>query len=74
MNWQDHIHSDPAVEAGKPVVNGTRLAVDLVLGLLAEGWTEKMILENYPQLSQEALQAVFAFAAEVMRDGIDFPA
>ncbi len=68
MNWHAHIHSDPAVEGGKPVVKGTRLAVDFLLGLLAEGWTEKTMLENYPQLSREALQAVFAFTAEVMRD------
>lgn len=68
MNWQDYIHTDPAVLVGKPVVKGTRLSVDFLLGLLAEGWTENAILENYPQLSQEALQAIFAFAAEVMRE------
>ena len=68
MKWQDYIHTDPAVLVGKPVIKGTRLSVDFLLGLLAEGWTEAQILENYPQLSHEALQAVFAFTAEVMRD------
>ncbi len=73
MNWQDYIHTDPAVHVGKPVVKGTRLSVDFLLGLLAEGWTEARILENYPQLSHEALQAVFALSAEVMRDEAIYP-
>jgi len=73
MHWQDYIHNDPAVLVGKPVIKGTRLSVDFLLGLLAEGWTEARILENYPQLSREALQAVFAFTAEVMRDETIYP-
>ncbi len=68
MRWQDHIHSDAAVLAGKPVVRGTRLSVEFLLGLMAEGWTEPEILENYPQLPPNALRAVFAFAAECAGD------
>ncbi len=66
MNWHDHIHVDPAILAGKPVVRGTRLSVDFLLSLLAENWTESEILDNYPQLTHESLQAVFAFAAETV--------
>ena len=72
MEWHDYIHSDQSVLSGKPVVRGTRLSVEFLLGLLAEGWNEQRILENYPQISQEALQAVFAFAAECMRDELVF--
>ena len=68
MSWHDYIHSDSSILAGKPVVRGTRLSVAFLLGLLAEGWTEQEILENYPQLSREALRAVFAFALECTRD------
>ncbi len=68
MNWHDYIHSDPAILAGKPLIRDTRIAVDFVLGLFAEGWTEQQILENYPQLSHASLQALFAFAAACMRD------
>ena len=68
MNWHDHIHSDPAILAGKPVVRGTRLSVDFLLDLLANGWTLAEGLENYPHLSREALCALFAFAAECARD------
>jgi uncharacterized protein (DUF433 family) len=66
MNWHEHIHSDPAVLTGKPVVRGTRLAVNFLLELFAAGWTPAQVLESYPQLTPEALRAVFAFAAEAM--------
>lgn len=68
MDWRPYIHSDPDILLGKPVVKGTRLAVEFILRLFAAGWTEKQILENYPTLTPEALRAVFAFAAECMRE------
>jgi uncharacterized protein (DUF433 family) len=68
MNWKDHIHSDPQILGGKPVVKGTRLAVDFILDLLANGWSHEQILENYPTLTQEGLRAVFAFAAQAMHE------
>jgi uncharacterized protein (DUF433 family) len=64
MDWRQYIHSDPEVLLGKPVVKGTRLAVEFVLRLFAAGWTEQQVLENYPTLTPEALRAIFAFAAE----------
>lgn len=68
MDWQPYIHSDPAVLAGKPVIRGTRIAVDFVLGLFASGWTHQQVLESYPQLSADGLCAAFAFAAEAMHE------
>ncbi len=68
MNWRTYIHSDANVLLGKPVVKGTRLAVDFILDLFAAGWTTEQVLENYPTLTHESLQAVFAFAAECMRE------
>lgn len=68
MDWKKYIHSDPEILLGKPVVKGTRLAVDFIIGLFAAGWSEKQVLENYPNLTPDALRAVFAFAAECMRD------
>jgi uncharacterized protein (DUF433 family) len=67
MDWRDYVHSDLEVLAGKPVVKGTRLAVEFLLGLLGAGWTQEQILENYPSLTPEALQAVCAFAADSLR-------
>jgi len=68
MNWRDHIHADPDILAGKPVVKGTRLAVEFLLGLLGAGWTQEQILANYPTLTPAGLQAVFAFAADSLQD------
>lgn len=73
MSWQEFITSDPQVLGGKPVVRGTRLAVDFLLGLLAAGWTTDRILENYPTLTPDALRAVFAFAAESTQDESIYP-
>jgi len=68
MDWREFIVSDPSVLAGKPVVRETRLSVGFLLELLAGGWTEGELLESYPQLTPKHLQAVFAFAAECLRD------
>ena len=68
INWKKYIHSNPDVLVGKPVVKGTRLSVEFLLGLMAKGWSEKQILKNYPSLSVESLHAVFAFATECMRE------
>jgi len=68
MTWTDHIHADPALLGGKPVIKGTRLAVDFVLGLLAEGWSQDQLQNNYPQLTEDVLRAVFAYAAETLHD------
>ncbi len=68
MNWQERIEVNPEILVGKPVVKGTRLSVEFILGLFAAGWTEQEVFENYPHLTPEALRAVFAFAAECLQD------
>lgn len=68
MDWRQYIHSHPDILCGKPVIKGTRLSVEFILGLFAVGWTQKQVLENYPTLSVESLQAIFAFAAECLQD------
>jgi len=70
IDWQEHIHSDPGTLNGKPVIKGTRLSIDFILNLLAEGWSSEEILENYPGLTEASLKAVFAYTAESMRDNL----
>jgi uncharacterized protein (DUF433 family) len=53
---------DSAVLAGKPVIRGTRLSVDFVIGLMADGWSEADILRNYPGLSHDDIAACLAYA------------
>ena len=62
----DRIVIDPDILVGKPVVKGTRLSVDFLLGLLAQGWSEAEILRNYPGLAREDLLACWGYAAEVL--------
>ena len=73
MTWHDYIHADPAIARGKPVIRGTRLAVDFVLDLLAAGWTREQLRANYPALTDDAVRAVFAFAAAALHDQTLYP-
>jgi len=66
MTWHDRIAIDEAVLAGKPVVKGTRLTVEFLIELMARGWTEEQILENYPGITTEDLRACLAYAHEVL--------
>ncbi len=68
MNWENYIHSDPDILVGKPVIKGTRLSVEFILGLFSTGWTEQQIFENYPTLTKDSLKAIFAFTSECMCD------
>ncbi|MBD0288029.1 MAG: DUF433 domain-containing protein [Flavisolibacter sp.] len=61
MNWHQYIISDKEVLLDKPSIKGTRLSVEHIISLLAQGWSEQQILDNYPRLTKEALKAVFAF-------------
>jgi uncharacterized protein (DUF433 family) len=67
MNWRERIVIDPNILVGKPVVRGTRLAVEFIIDLLAQGWAEEEILRNYPGLTREDLQACLSYAGEVLR-------
>jgi len=67
MRWQDRIEVNPEVLVGKPVIKGTRIAVEHVIELLAEGWTEKQILEHYPQLQTDDIRAAVHYAAEALK-------
>jgi uncharacterized protein (DUF433 family) len=67
MKWTDRIDIDPARLAGKPVIRGTRLAVDLIISLLGQGWSENDILRNYPGLIREDIAACLQYASEVLQ-------
>jgi uncharacterized protein (DUF433 family) len=67
MHWQDYVTADPPVLVGKPVIRGTRLAVEFVLGLIAQGWPEHDIMQNY-RLSTEQVRACVAYARERLNE------
>ena len=67
MAWQTRIVVDPAILTGKPVVRGTRLAVEFIVDLLAQGWPEEEILKNYPGLSRDDIHACLKYASAVLQ-------
>ena len=72
MDWKNYIVSDKGVLLGKPTIKGTRLSVEHIVSLLAQGWSEQQILDNYPRLNVESLKAVFSYIHECMQDGLLF--
>ena len=73
MSWQDHISIDPKILVGKPVVKGTRIAVELVIDLMAQGWSQEQILDNYPNLTAEDVRACLAYASEILHSERVYP-
>ena len=72
MKWQDYITADPAVVVGKPVIRGTRLAVEFILGLIAQGWPEDEIVRNY-RITPEQIRACVAYAQDRLNEEKIFP-
>jgi uncharacterized protein (DUF433 family) len=66
VNHQERIDVAPDILVGKPVVKGTRLSLDLLLGLLGDGRPESEIPCNYPDLTRQDLLACWAYAAETL--------
>ena len=62
----ERIEINPAIALGKPVIRGTRIPVDLLLRKLSEGSCETELLDAYPRLTREDLQAALAYAADVL--------
>ena len=67
MTMDERITLDPAILAGKPIVRGTRLSVEFIIGLMADGWSEADILANYPGLAREDISACLAYARDVLQ-------
>ena len=67
MDWDRRIELNPVVLVGKPIVRGTRIAVELVIERLADGWDEDTILEQYPSLSREDIRACLHYTSARLR-------
>lgn len=73
MDWPDRITVDPRILVGKPVVKGTRISVEMVMDLLAAGWTYEQLLESYPTLRADDIRACLAYASELLHSEKVFP-
>jgi len=67
------IRTDPTVMVGKPAIRGTRIPVELILRMLAQGIPENAILREYPRLQPEDIRAALAYAARVLAHEDVFP-
>ena len=73
MNWRERITVDPHVLVGKPVVRNARIAVELVVDLLAAGWTQEQVLDSYPRLTAEDVRACLAYASDLLHSEKVYP-
>ena len=73
MDWRDRITVDLRILVGKPIVKGTRIAVEMVVDLLAVGWTHRQILNSYPTLTEEDLRACLGYASEILHSEKVYP-
>ena len=67
------ITSDPKVMMGKPVINGTRITVELILEKLGAGESVSQLLASHPRLTEEAIRAALAFASEALKADVIYP-
>ena len=70
MNWREHITVDPDICHGRACIKGTRVMVSVILDNLAAGIAPDAIVSSYPTLSQEAIRASIAYAAELARERV----
>lgn len=68
MDWKNMITADSKVVVGKPVIVGTRLTVEFIVGQLANGWREEDLIGNYPGLTREQIRACLAYAADALAE------
>ena len=73
MSLDERIVLDPDILVGKPVIKGTRLAVEFIIDLLAQGWTEADILRNYPGITREDILACLRYASDVLHSEKVYP-
>ena len=62
----DVITADPGICSGKPTIRGTRIMVRNILGMVAGGYNVDAILDAYPELTREQVQAALEYAADVI--------
>lgn len=72
-DFEKRIEINPKILLGKPLIRGTRIPVELVVKLVAQGWKEEEILKEYPSLSKEDIQAALLYAEKVIEGEEVYP-
>jgi uncharacterized protein (DUF433 family) len=71
--WEDRVVVEPDLHHGEPCIRGTRIPISTILGSLADNMTVQEILEAYPQLKVEDIQAALSYAADAIRTEVIAP-
>ena len=70
IDWHKFITADPEIHHGEPCIKGTRIAVSMIVGSVADGMSFDEIIDSYPQLKKESVQAALAYAADLVRQEV----
>jgi uncharacterized protein (DUF433 family) len=73
IDWHKLITVDFDIHHGEPCIKGTRIPVSMIVGSVADGKTFDEIIEAYPQLKKESIQAALAYAADIVRHDVFLP-
>lgn len=73
IDWRKHISVDPEVHHGEPCIKSTRIPVSMIVGSVADGMSFDEIMDAYPQLTKESIQAALAYAADLVRQEVFLP-
>ena len=73
IDWREYITIDPDIHHGDPCIKGTRIPVTTIVGSLADGMSARDVIEAFPQVTPEDVQAALAYAADVMRQDVILP-
>jgi len=73
IDWHKHISVDPEIHHGEPRIKGTRVPVSMIVGSVADGMSFEAIMDSYPQLKKESIQAALAYAADIVRQEVFLP-
>ena len=73
VDWREHVEMAPDLHHGDPCIRGTRIPVAVVVGSLADGMSADEIIDAYPQLTLQDIQASLAYASELLRQDMFLP-
>jgi uncharacterized protein (DUF433 family) len=68
VNLTEHIEINPKILLGKPIIRGTRIPVELIVKLIAQGWKNEEIIKEYPVLKEEDIRAALLYAEKVLEE------
>ncbi len=73
IDWHKFVTVDPEVHHGEACIKGTRVPVSMIVGSVADGMSFDEIVDAYPQLKKESVQAALAYAADIVRQEVFLP-